>query len=258
LTAQAADGGVRLSWTPPGDSDFKEVQIGFSPGGTTPYVLPKGTNTADIGGLTNGTSYTFTLKTVDTSYNLSNGQTVTVIPTASRRVSYNGNGNTGGSVPSDPNPYTTGQSVTVLGNTGNLSLAYHDFSGWNTQANGGGTNYSAGQSFAMADADVVLYAKWLPSQSSLSISVTIDMGSEAFVTTTVPGTLVQGTQLNVSVAESFDSYQWYVDDGSTLVGTGQSISVGTSALSLGQHALMVVVTKNGVVTSASCRFTISN
>ena len=258
LIAQAADSGVRLSWTPPGDSDFKEVRIGYSPGGTTPYVLPKGTNTADIGGLTNGTSYTFTIKTVDTSYNVSNGHTVTVIPTASRRVYYNGNGNTGGSVPIDASSYTSGQSVTVLGNTAYLTLTNHDFSGWNTQANGGGTNYSSGLSFAMGDADVVLYAKWLPSQSSLSINATINMGSEAFVTTTVPGTVIQGTQLNVSVAESFDSYQWYIDDGSTLIGTGQSISVGTSALSPGQHALMVVVTKNGVVTSASCRFTISN
>ena len=35
-------------------------------------------------------------------------------------VTYNGNGNTSGSVPVDPNTYTQGATVTVLGNTGNL------------------------------------------------------------------------------------------------------------------------------------------
>jgi hypothetical protein len=35
-------------------------------------------------------------------------------------VTYSGNGNTGGNVPSDANTYAQGATVTILGNTGSL------------------------------------------------------------------------------------------------------------------------------------------
>jgi sialate O-acetylesterase len=75
-------------------------------------------------------------------------------------VVYQGNGNTGGSAPTDTNAYTAGQSVTVLGNTGGLYRIGHVFSGWNTAAGGAGTAYAAGQSFSMPDSNLVLYASW--------------------------------------------------------------------------------------------------
>ncbi len=71
-------------------------------------------------------------------------------------VTYNGNGATGGSVPVDPNNYQQGQTVTVLGNTGNLTQTGYVFSGWNTAANGSGTTYTAGQTFTGGGADVTL------------------------------------------------------------------------------------------------------
>ncbi len=75
-------------------------------------------------------------------------------------VTYDGNGNTGGSVPSDTTNYEQGQTVTVLGNTGNLVKSGYSFAGWNTQADGNGTAYAQGLTFAMGSANVVLYAKW--------------------------------------------------------------------------------------------------
>ena len=75
-------------------------------------------------------------------------------------VAYNGNGNTAGTAPSDNNHYTVGQSVTVLGNTGNLVKTSYTFVGWNTQANGSGIGYAAGVSFVMGSANVTLYAQW--------------------------------------------------------------------------------------------------
>ena len=75
-------------------------------------------------------------------------------------VTYNGTGNTGGSVPTDPNNYIQGQTVTVLGNTGSLTKTGYPFLGWNTQANGSGTTYSPGQTFAMGITNVILYAQW--------------------------------------------------------------------------------------------------
>ncbi len=89
----------------------------------------------------------------------------TALPTYS--VTYNGNGNTGGNVPVDSNRYWIGLSVTVLGNTGSIVKTGYDFDGWNTAANGTGTDYSVGSTFAMVSTNVVLYAKWaaLPTYS---------------------------------------------------------------------------------------------
>jgi uncharacterized repeat protein (TIGR02543 family) len=83
-------------------------------------------------------------------------------PTPLYTVTYNGNNNTGGSVPIDSTNYQQGQIVTVLGNTGNLVKTNYTFAGWNTQANGSGATYTQGQTFAMGTANVTLYAVWTP------------------------------------------------------------------------------------------------
>ncbi len=75
-------------------------------------------------------------------------------------IAYDGNGNTGGTAPVDNTKYTQGETVTVLGNTGNLTRTGYIFAGWNTQADGNGTNYNQGSTFVMGTANVVLYAKW--------------------------------------------------------------------------------------------------
>ncbi len=75
-------------------------------------------------------------------------------------VTYNGNGNTGGIAPTDSNTYLSGTTVTVLGNTGALVRTGYTFAGWNTAANGSGTNYNAGETFIMGSANVTLYAQW--------------------------------------------------------------------------------------------------
>jgi uncharacterized repeat protein (TIGR02543 family) len=77
------------------------------------------------------------------------------------QVTYSGNGNTGGSVPVDASsPYIQNETVTVLGNTGNLVRTGFIFNDWNTSSDGDGTNYRAGDSFAIPPADATLYAQW--------------------------------------------------------------------------------------------------
>ncbi len=75
-------------------------------------------------------------------------------------VIYNESGKTGGSVPIDTTNYQSGQTVTAIGNTGSLAKTGSTFVGWNTAADGSGTTYSQGQSFAMGSANVLLFAKW--------------------------------------------------------------------------------------------------
>ena len=75
-------------------------------------------------------------------------------------VIYNGNANTGGTLPTDPNAYEQGANVTVKANTGNLTKTSYTFAGWNTAADGTGTSYAGGEAFNIGIANVTLYAKW--------------------------------------------------------------------------------------------------
>ncbi|RKP46277.1 hypothetical protein D7Z26_24665 [Cohnella endophytica] len=77
----------------------------------------------------------------------------------SYRVIYNGNGNTGGSVPAGGSQ-EFGSSVVVQGNAGNLEKTGHTFAGWNTEADGKGTSYKEDDAFTIGAADVTLYAAW--------------------------------------------------------------------------------------------------
>ena len=83
-------------------------------------------------------------------------------------ITYNGNGNTAGTVPVDSSsPYQSEATVTVLGNTGDLSrindggTSYY-FTGWNTKADGSGLDQAEGSTFTMGVSSVILYAQWTP------------------------------------------------------------------------------------------------
>jgi uncharacterized protein (TIGR02145 family)/uncharacterized repeat protein (TIGR02543 family) len=106
-----------------------------------------GTTVSDIGSGMNTISVT--LKSVATS-----------LPAYT--VTYDGNGNTGGSVPS-PQTKIQGVGLTLAGNTGNLVKTGYNFTGWNTAEDGSGTDYPVGASYT-ADANVTLYAKWTSSE----------------------------------------------------------------------------------------------
>ena len=83
-------------------------------------------------------------------------------------VTYNGNGNTAGTVPVDPSsPYQSGVTVTVLGNAGDLTRinsggTSYRFTGWNTKADGTGIDQAEGFTFIMGASNVILYAQWTP------------------------------------------------------------------------------------------------
>ena len=88
-------------------------------------------------------------------------------------LTYNGNGNTGGTAPVDANsPYNHNATVTVLG-PGSLVKTGFSFSHWNTAANDSGTSYSPNAMFNIT-ADTTLYAQWASSNADLSNLVLSD------------------------------------------------------------------------------------
>lgn len=94
-------------------------------------------------------------------------------------VTYLGNGNTGGTVPTDTNNYVAGATVAVA-DVGSLVYTGHGFAGWNTASNGSGTEYAPGTTFAMGAADITLYAQWEPSGSA-----DVGFGTNGVVTTDI-------------------------------------------------------------------------
>ena len=75
-------------------------------------------------------------------------------------LTYVPNGAEHGNVPIDNNRYEAGQTITLSANTGNLRMSGYGFLGWNTQADGKGTDYKPGDTITMGNADIRLYAKW--------------------------------------------------------------------------------------------------
>jgi hypothetical protein len=86
-------------------------------------------------------------------------------------VTYNGNGSTGGTVPVDNTGYAPAATVTVLGK-GNITRTGYTLAGWNTAANGTGTNYAAGGTFTITT-NTILYAKWTAPDTTPPIPGTI-------------------------------------------------------------------------------------
>ncbi|MCQ2342450.1 MAG: InlB B-repeat-containing protein, partial [Paludibacteraceae bacterium] len=168
------------------------------PAGYYALYLDYGSSTGRIGSLT--------LKAVEIGYT----------------VTYNANGATSGDVPTDGTKYEKNADVTVLGNTAQNPLVKtgYNFDGWNTKADGTGTDYSAGSTFSIS-ANTTLYAKWTEVQCT-STTLSIAAGSNTLsrtgssVTTTITPTLGDNTSSVV--------YGVYSDNACTSTASGASIS----------------------------------
>ncbi|MDD7416214.1 MAG: leucine-rich repeat protein, partial [Spirochaetales bacterium] len=81
---------VTLSWTNPADEDFASVEISCNPASgnlAEPAIVTGNTSEQKsfvATGLENGTEYTFTIKTIDTNENKSDGTSISATPATSR------------------------------------------------------------------------------------------------------------------------------------------------------------------------------
>lgn len=80
-------------------------------------------------------------------------------------ITYNGNGNTGGSTASQTKTY----NVAINLQSNDFTKTGYRFTGWNTASNGTGTSYSAGASYN-SNANLTLYARWAINSSTLSVN----------------------------------------------------------------------------------------
>ena len=83
LTATTKDAGVLLTWTDATDEDIHGYEVTWNKSAASEsnsMMVAPGANGCYISNLTNGTEYTFTVKSVDTSGNKSQGVTISITP----------------------------------------------------------------------------------------------------------------------------------------------------------------------------------
>ena len=134
-----------------------------------------------------------------------------LILTPTNGVSYGGNGSNGGTAPTDVKGYWSGDTATVLGNTGALVKAGSTFAGWNTAADGSGTTYLAGSTLVMGSSNLPLFAKWSVNNYTVSFS---SNGGSAVASQSVPyNTTATAPSAPTKAGNSFVG--WYSDAGLT-------------------------------------------
>jgi len=154
-----------------------------------------GAFTSQITALTSGTSYhvrAYATNDVGTSYGEQREFTTETLPNT-YTVSYDANGATSGTAPASQTK-TQGVDLTLASNTGNLAKTGFTFAGWNTAADGSGTDYAEGATYT-TDAALALYAKWttLP-----TYTVTYDANGATSGTTPANQTKTQGIDLTLA------------------------------------------------------------
>ena len=180
--------------------------------------------------------------------------TYTYTPATTYSVTYDGNGETSGSVPADATPYASGATVTVKGNTGSLAKTGYSFGGWNTQQDGQGTNYDAGSgTFSISD-NTTLYAKWNANQYNINY---YDQGGSPFSGSHESGyptkhTYGTATTLKSASKDGYSFDGWFTNSACT----------GSAVTSLGATAYTATISLyakwTATATSRSITTTVNN
>jgi uncharacterized repeat protein (TIGR02543 family) len=98
--------------------------------------------------------------TIDT-YNYASTGDKTLYAQWNSTITYNGNGQTSASSTVPAPTIAKGTAAnTTLANAGTMARSNYTFAGWNTQADGLGTNYASGLTTYASTGSTTLYAKW--------------------------------------------------------------------------------------------------
>ena len=128
-------------------------------------------------------------------------------------ISYNANGADSGTVPASQTKLA-GKMVSLAKNNGSLTKQDHSFSGWNTAADGTGTNYAEGASYTL-DASITLYAQWTRWNQVQPVRFSVGAGNVNF-----------NTQVTLSTATPNATIHYTVNGSGEQIGAeGQSVVI---------------------------------
>ncbi len=167
----------------------------------------------------------------------------TPTPVSTYTVTYDGNGATSGNVPTDGTEYDAdNNTVTVLGNTGNLAKEHYSFNGWNTKADGTGTGYVAGNTFTIS-ANTTLFAQWAANTHSVTLPAEDSYGSYSM---NVESPVAYGTEVTLTYtpAANYENYgaTWSVNgtelEGNTFSMPDENVTVTVAVAEVQDYATL--------------------
>jgi uncharacterized repeat protein (TIGR02543 family) len=224
------------------------VTSGSTVGGTVSVIT--GTNMSNTTSVTVGgipatyETNTATSLTITTPASVTDGAKNVVLTTAGGSASlsnsfnykfpitYNGNTNTGGSVPSSVLK-NTNETITVSANSGSLTKSGYTFAGWNLREDGTGTNYAAGVDSFTVVGSTNLYAKWTANNYTVTYSAaTATAGTVPADTATYNignSVVIRGnTGALVRTGYSFSGWTAAADGSGSILGSGETFTVGVA------------------------------
>jgi uncharacterized repeat protein (TIGR02543 family) len=142
-------------------------------------------------------------------------------------------------------------ATTITGFPSDPSRNGYSFDSWNTQANGGGTPFTAS---TMVSGNITVYAQWTNTIITLNPE---DAGDGAFSQGTF--TLSKNGDESQTIAITGSGYtnpRWFVDG--ELKGTGTGITIQAADYGAGGHKLTLLISKSGVSWSKEISFTVTN
>jgi uncharacterized repeat protein (TIGR02543 family) len=222
-TSSVTSSSATITWQAP-SSDGGDAITGYTVTlNNNATCTTTGALSCTINGLSAGTTYTYTVSatnSVGTSPTASGSFSIA----ANQTVTFNANGGSG-----TMSSQAANTSTALTANT--FSRTGYSFTGWNTAANGSGTAYSDGSTYAFS-AGTTLYAQW----SGSTYTVTYDYNSATVQNgPSSSGFTSGGTAISLpsptKTGFSFDG--WYTDSGfSTLLGAGGYSYSPTSSVTL--------------------------
>ena len=225
------------------DTDKSFTVTGIEQGATVEYSLDNGSTwlayTTEVvltrPGIGENVEKRIVARQTDGSGNVSALSEIVIVtlngPTPVYSVAYNANGATSGSAPTDGNTYQTGVSVTLAG-AGSMLKTGYAFAGWNTAANGSGTDYAAAATMTMGGSAVTLYAKWTAVSYNITYNLndgTNDAANPAgFTVETATITLQNPTRTNYTFAGWYGNAE-FTGDAVTQIAQGSTANVALYA-----------------------------
>ena len=177
------------------------------------------------------TSFTTTGTPVDSN---SDGVITLYLKPCDVTITYDGNGSTGGSVPSS-STYTILDEATIKGNENSLIKTGKMFKGWSLRPDGKGKVYSPNDTFNIRG-DMTLYARWEDPDYSFTLGSgqTYTKGALENKLFTCDGPLVNLTSVQIDNVEITENTQYTKDSGSTKI---TLLGTYLETLDLGSHTL---------------------
>jgi LPXTG-motif cell wall-anchored protein len=178
-------------------------------------------------------------------------------------VTYDGGGNTGGSVPVDAELYLPGDTVTLPG-VGDLVKTGSAFAGWTVSADGSGTMYDPGDTFTMGDAAVTFHAQWTtdpppPPPAEPDLDLTLQFAVGANVHESAGRVDIAGSDMPVGAGWTVTVYSTPTVLATGTIGEGGVLATNVTLpadLAAGVHRVEVVCTEGVESYSATAWFTI--